>query len=115
MLQPIALLRTVIQGRYVVLLDEPLGALDSMTRTEMQQWMGNVWNKYRWTVLLITHDIREAIYLADRIFIFSDRPASVRSIIEVKIPRPRSLDVFRSDDFLALESRLNFELRKDTD
>ena len=66
MRQRVALLRTVVQHRSVLLLDEPFGALDSLTRTEMQMWLTEVWERYRWTVVLITHDIREAVFLSDR-------------------------------------------------
>jgi ABC-type nitrate/sulfonate/bicarbonate transport system ATPase subunit len=66
MRQRAALLRTVVQECEVLLLDEPFGALDALTRAEMQRWLESVWAQFRWTVLLVTHDVREAVYLADR-------------------------------------------------
>jgi ABC-type nitrate/sulfonate/bicarbonate transport system ATPase subunit len=91
MRQRAALLRTVVQECDVLLLDEPFGALDALTRTEMQRWLESVWERFRWTVLLVTHDVREAVYLADRIYVLSPRPGTVVAEIAVPLPRPRSL------------------------
>lgn len=114
MRQRAALLRTVVQERDVILLDEPFGALDALTRTEMQEWLAQVWGQYRWTVFLITHDIREAIFLSDRVYVLTARPARVRSVVDVPLPRPRSLDVIATDEFLSIERRLVAELREET-
>jgi ABC-type nitrate/sulfonate/bicarbonate transport system ATPase subunit len=103
MRQRAALLRTVVQERGVLLLDEPFGALDALTRAKMQQWVSRMWSEYRWTVLLVTHDVREAVYLSDRIYVFSPRPASVVDCVPVDLPRPRD---FGSASFAALEGRL---------
>ena len=78
MRQRAALLRTVVQDRPVLLLDEPFGALDSMTRTDMQTWLAGVRTRFDWTVLLITHDIREAVFLSDRVVVLGPRPTRVR-------------------------------------
>ena len=91
MRQRAALLRTVVQDCEVLLLDEPLGALDALTRAEMQRWLESVWAQFRWTVVLITHDVREAVYLADRVYVLSARPGTVVAELEVALPRPRSL------------------------
>ena len=93
MRQRAALLRTVVQERRVLLLDEPFGALDSLTRTEMQAWLAGVWSAYGWTVLLITHDIREAVFLSDRVVVLAPRPATVRHEVHVDLPRPRSTGI----------------------
>jgi putative hydroxymethylpyrimidine transport system ATP-binding protein len=106
MRQRAALLRTVVQERSLLLLDEPLGALDSLTRTEMQVWLESVWERYRWTVLLVTHDIREAVYLSDTVYVLSTRPARVVARVEVALPRPRSADLITSSETAALEGRL---------
>lgn len=111
MRQRAALLRTVVQEREVLLLDEPLGALDSLTRTQMQEWLEEVWRRFRWTVLLITHDIREAVYLSDRVYVLTARPGSVRMEVEVDLPRPRSREVVESAAFHALERELMEALR----
>jgi ABC-type nitrate/sulfonate/bicarbonate transport system ATPase subunit len=90
MRQRAALLRTVVQDRPLMLLDEPFGALDSLTRADMQAWLADVWARYGWTVLLVTHDIREAVYLSDRVVVLGPRPAIVRAQVEIDLPRPRS-------------------------
>lgn len=89
MRQRAALLRTIAQGRSVQLLDEPFGALDALTRTQMQTWFETRWRQSRWTTLLVTHDVREAVALSDRIYVLSRRPARVIAEVAVPIPRPR--------------------------
>jgi ABC-type nitrate/sulfonate/bicarbonate transport system ATPase subunit len=90
MRQRAALLRTVVQERDMLLLDEPLGALDALTRTGMQRWLETTWSLHRWTAALITHDVREAVFLSDRIFVLSARPGRVVREVQVPLPRPRS-------------------------
>jgi ABC-type nitrate/sulfonate/bicarbonate transport system ATPase subunit len=106
MRQRAALLRTVVQDRPVLLLDEPFGALDALTRTAMQRWLEGLREAYRWTVLLVTHDVREAIFLSDRIVVFSPRPARVTSTVEVPFPRPRGGALPADPAFAALEAQL---------
>jgi ABC-type nitrate/sulfonate/bicarbonate transport system ATPase subunit len=106
MRQRAALLRTVVQECEVMLLDEPFGALDALTRTEMQRWLERVWEQFRWTVLLITHDVREAVYLADRIYVLSPRPATVVAELAVPLPRPRTLATLGDPQFAHLEAEL---------
>lgn len=89
MRQRAALLRTIVQGRAMQLLDEPFGALDALTRTQMQTWFEARWQAARWTTLLVTHDVREAVALSDRIYVLSRRPARVIAEVTVPIPRPR--------------------------
>ncbi len=93
MRQRAALLRTVVQDRPLLLLDEPFGALDSLTRSDMQAWLADVWARYGWTVLLVTHDIREAVYLSDRVVVLTPRPAKVRAQVGIDLPRPRATGV----------------------
>ncbi len=90
MRQRAALLRTIVQDRAMLLLDEPFGALDALTRTRMQHWLESLWQHHSWTALLITHDVREAVYLSDRIYVMSSRPARILSEIAVPLPRPRT-------------------------
>lgn len=90
MRQRVALLRTVVQERPMLLLDEPFGALDALTRAAMQRWLEGMWRNHRWTALLITHDVREAVLLSDRIYVLSARPARVISEVSVPLPRPRT-------------------------
>lgn len=89
MRQRAALLRTLVQERAVQLLDEPFGALDALTRIQMQTWFEARWRAARWTTLLVTHDVREAVALSDRIYVLSRRPARVIAEITVPVPRPR--------------------------
>jgi ABC-type nitrate/sulfonate/bicarbonate transport system ATPase subunit len=103
MRQRAALLRTVAMERPVLLLDEPFGALDSLTRTQMQLWLAEMWQRHGWTVVLVTHDVREAVFLADSVHVLSARPATVTARIEVDLPRPRTARTFVSERFARLE------------
>ncbi|KFC71285.1 ABC transporter related protein [Devosia sp. LC5] len=89
MRQRAALLRTVVQDRAMLLLDEPFGALDALTRSGMQRWLETMWEHHNWTALLITHDVREAVFLSDRIYVLTERPARVLREIIVPLSRPR--------------------------
>jgi len=105
MRQRVALMRTLAFAKDLMLLDEPFGALDSQTRLEMQQWLLRVWAETQSTVLFITHDIDEAIFLADRVVVMSPRPGRVSEIIDVPLPRPRDVDVLTSETFTTLKRR----------
>ncbi|MFC4944406.1 ABC transporter ATP-binding protein [Pseudonocardia sp. GCM10023141] len=111
MRQRAALLRTVLQDRPVLLLDEPFGALDSLTRTDMQEWLTGVRAQFDWTILMITHDVREAVYLSDRVVVLSPRPAQVHREVLVDLPRPRDVAVITSPQFSAIELELLDALR----
>lgn len=106
MAQRAALARALINHPKVLLLDEPLGALDAFTRMRMQDEVLRIWEARRTTMLLVTHDIDEAIYMSDRIMIMTPRPGKIERTIEVPLTRPRQRD---SADFLRLRSDiLNF-------
>jgi len=100
MRQRAALLRTFLAGREVVLLDEPFRALDSLTRAGMQQWLVQVWEEHRKTILLITHDVDEALFLSDRVYVLSPRPGRVELVVEVDLPRPRSYALITTRPFV---------------
>jgi NitT/TauT family transport system ATP-binding protein len=89
MRQRVAFLRTLLAGRPVLCLDEPFGALDALTRVQMQQWLAGALRREPRTVLLVTHDVEEAALLADRIVLLSARPGRVVATLEVPLPRPR--------------------------
>jgi ABC-type nitrate/sulfonate/bicarbonate transport system ATPase subunit len=90
MRQRVAFLRTLLSGKPVLCLDEPFGALDAITRAEMQGWLSRALEREPRTVVLVTHDVEEAVVLADRVAVLSPRPGRVRAEIEVNLPRPRS-------------------------
>ena len=99
MRQRAALLRTWLTGRDTLLLDEPFGALDALTRRELQNWLLKVWQEFERTVLFITHDVEEAVYLADRVIVFSARPGEVRHELHVNLPRPRHQGMTAAPEF----------------
>jgi NitT/TauT family transport system ATP-binding protein len=90
MRQRVAFLRTLLSGKPVLCLDEPFGALDAITRAEMQGWLGRALEREPRTVVLVTHDVEEAVVLADRVAVLSPRPGHVQADLEVNISRPRS-------------------------
>jgi NitT/TauT family transport system ATP-binding protein len=90
MRQRVAVARTLLAGAPVLCLDEPFGALDAITRAETQRWLADVLAREPRTVLLVTHDVEEAVLLADRVVVLSPRPGRVRATLEVPLPRPRS-------------------------
>jgi NitT/TauT family transport system ATP-binding protein len=89
MRQRVAFLRTLLAGRPVLCLDEPFGALDALTRGQMQRWFADALEREPRTVLLVTHDVEEAVLLADRIVLLSARPGRVVATLPVPLPRPR--------------------------
>jgi len=106
MRQRVALMRTIAAGREVMLLDEPFGALDSQTRIGMQQWLLEIWKEMKRTVMFVTHDVDEAIFLADRVVVMLPRPGRIGWIIDVTIPRPRAMDCLTSETFVEIKRRI---------
>jgi ABC-type nitrate/sulfonate/bicarbonate transport system ATPase subunit len=102
MRQRVAFLRTVVTGSPLLLLDEPFGALDAFTRAETQDWLTELLAREPRTVLLVTHDVEEAILLADRVIVLSSLPASVGTVIPVPFPRPRRREIVTSPAFIEL-------------
>ncbi|HHT98356.1 MAG TPA: ABC transporter ATP-binding protein [Clostridiales bacterium] len=99
MRQRASLLRTYLFSNDIMLLDEPFGGLDAITKRTMQQWLLEVFEDLKASILFITHDIDEAIFLSDKVYVLSERPASVKAEFEVNIARPRSLDTFTCKEF----------------
>ena len=107
MRQRAALMRTILLERDLLLLDEPFGALDAITRFDMQTWLLSIWDDFRRTVLFITHDVEEAIYLSDRVLVMDGPPGTIVDDVEVPIPRPRDhSEVVTSADFAQIKHRL---------
>jgi ABC-type nitrate/sulfonate/bicarbonate transport system ATPase subunit len=99
MRQRAALLRTVMTERDLLLLDEPFGALDALTRRELQDWLLGLWEQLSITVLFITHDVEEALYLGDRVLVFAPRPGRILDTMQVSLPRPRRQGMVASPEF----------------
>ena len=106
MKQRVAIARALAPNPRVLLMDEPFGALDAQTRAQMQAHLLEIWRNVDVTILFITHDLDEAIYLADRILVLKANPGEVQEVIEVSVPRPRTADQFNSPEFLATKRRL---------
>ncbi len=106
MKQRVAIARALANQPKILLMDEPFGALDAQTRCNMQRYLMEIWQNIDITVLFITHDLDEAIYLADRILVLKANPGEVHELIEVPVPQPRSPDQFLSPEFLATKQRL---------
>ncbi len=106
MRQRVAIARALVNQPRILLMDEPFGALDAMTRAKMQAHLLDIWRNIDITVLFITHDLDEAIFLADRILVLKANPGEVQELIEVPVPRPRAFTSTTSPEFLATKARL---------
>ncbi len=106
MKQRVAIARALANQPRILLMDEPFGALDAQTRARMQAYLLEIWKNIDVTILFITHDLDEAVYLADRILVLKAHPGEVQEVIEVPVPHPRSPEQFLSPEFLATKARL---------
>lgn len=106
MKQRAAIARAVANDPQILLMDEPFGALDALTRQVMQEMLTDIWQRYRKTVLFVTHDIDEAIFLGDVIYIMTNRPGRIRTTLQVDLPRPRSFDMVSSPHFAELRNQV---------
>ena len=114
MRQRAAFLRTMLLDQGLVLLDEPFGALDALTRIQMQEWLLDLWNSLGRTIILITHDVDEAILLSDRIYVLTARPGRVKMAVDVELPRPRNYQSITEEAFIELKAELLACLREET-
>ncbi|MBI2369690.1 MAG: ABC transporter ATP-binding protein [Deltaproteobacteria bacterium] len=103
MQQRVNLARALTMDPEILFMDEPFASLDAQTREIMQLELLNIWQQANKTVLFITHQINEAVYLADRVIVFSSRPSRVKEVVEIRLPRPRPLSLKRSKEFLDYE------------
>ena len=106
MKQRAAIARAIANDPQILLMDEPFGALDALTRQVMQEMLTDIWQRYRKTVLFVTHDIDEAIFLGDVIYIMTNRPGRIRITLQVDLPRPRSFDMVSSPHFAELRNQV---------
>lgn len=106
MRQRVAIARALVNEPRILLMDEPFGALDAQTRSRMQTHLIDIWRNVDVTVLFITHDLDEAIFLADRILVLKAHPGEIQEVIEVPVPRPRSSAQFGTPEFLATKARV---------
>jgi ABC-type nitrate/sulfonate/bicarbonate transport system ATPase subunit len=106
MRQRVALMRTLATHNDVLLLDEPFGALDSQTRFEMQQWLLEVWAATGKTVLFVTHDVDEAIFLSDRVVVMSPRPGRIAAEMRIGLARPRDVGMLTAPEFTAVKREI---------
>jgi NitT/TauT family transport system ATP-binding protein len=106
MQQRVNLARALATDPDMLLLDEPFAALDAQTREFMQSELLRIWGETRKTALFITHDIKEAVYLADRVMVFTQRPGRVKACVNIDLPRPRELSIKREARFLAYEDEI---------
>ncbi|MGE7835992.1 ABC transporter ATP-binding protein [Viridibacillus arvi] len=112
MKQRVAFIRALLSKQNLLCLDEPFSALDEFTRIEMQKWLLSVWEENRKSILFVTHSIEEAIFLADRIYILTKRPATIKKEIKVPFARPREESLLNTNEFFQLKQKL-FNLLKD--
>jgi NitT/TauT family transport system ATP-binding protein len=106
MKQRVAIARALATQPRVLLMDEPFGALDAQTRAKMQAYLHEIWKNIDITIVFITHDLDEAIYLADRVLVLKAHPGEVQELIEVPVPQPRSPEQTLSPEFLATKKHL---------
>jgi NitT/TauT family transport system ATP-binding protein len=115
MRQRVGIARVLIMQPKVLLMDEPFGSLDAQTRMLMQELLLRVWERHHQTVLFITHDIEEALLLADRVCVMTARPGRIKKNIDVRIPRPRAIEVTTSPEFNALRREVLALIREESE
>ena len=114
MKQRVGIVRALATGPKVLLLDEPFGALDAQTRVIMQQILTNMWQRLKISVLFVTHDIDEAIFLSDRVYCMTARPGTIKAEIKIPLERPRQQSMMMSSEFLALRRGLMSLIREES-
>jgi NitT/TauT family transport system ATP-binding protein len=106
MKQRVAIARALANDPKVLLMDEPFGALDALTRASAQRFLTEIWEQHRRTIAFVTHDIDEAIFLGDTVFVMSPRPGRLREVISIDIPRPRTLEAVGTPRFGELKQQI---------
>jgi NitT/TauT family transport system ATP-binding protein len=114
MKQRVGIIRALATGPKVLLLDEPFGSLDAQTRLIMQQILTNMWQRLKTSVLFVTHDIDEAIFLSDRVYCMTARPGTIKAEVAIPLERPRQQSMMMSSEFLALRRGLMSLIREES-
>ncbi len=106
MKQRVSFIRSVMSPQSLILLDEPFSALDEFTRLDMQKWLLSIWSEHKKSILFITHNIEEALFLSDRIIVFSERPTSIKAEFTVPFSRPRKEELLLTDEFFQWKRKI---------
>lgn len=114
MQQRVGIARVLVNEPRVMLMDEPFGALDAQTRLMMQELLLEIWQEVKTTVVFVTHDIDEAVFMADRIFVMTSRPGEIKAEVKVPLPRPRSPEVLTSPAFSELKRQCMAMVREES-
>jgi len=114
MKQRVAIARALANDPEILLMDEPFGALDAQTRSVMQELLLSVWDESHKTILFVTHDVEEAIFIGDTVYVMTARPGKIKARIEVKLPAERTYDVKLSDDFLRVKREIMELIREES-
>ena len=113
MKQRVAIARALSYKPKLLLMDEPFGALDALTRVQMQELLTEVWERERLTVIFVTHDVEEAVFLSDRIFVMSSNPGRIKKVYDVSLPRPRTPQTHKLPEFVDLQAEVLASIRSE--
>lgn len=111
MKQRVAFIRSLLSPQSIICLDEPFSALDELTRMDMQNWLLSIWSEHQKSVLFVTHNIEEALFLSDRILVLSEKPARITAEFHVPFPRPRKEMLYLTDKFIHIKREIYHVLR----
>jgi len=114
MKQRVAIARALSYRPRLLLMDEPFGALDALTRHHMQELLTRIWERHRLTVLFITHDVEEAVYLSDRVAVMSNRPGRIKLVVPIDLPRPRRYDMLSTPEYQRLHRTVLDSIRAES-
>ena len=114
MRQRVAIARALVYKPSILLMDEPFGALDAQTRGMMQELLLKIWEDHKVTVVFVTHDVDEAIFLADRVVVLASRPGRIKNDMQIKLDRPRSYEVFTDPNFIAYKREILSDIREES-
>ncbi|MCF2970501.1 ABC transporter ATP-binding protein [Synechococcus sp. Nb3U1] len=114
MQQRASIIRALVNSPSVLLMDEPFAALDAQTRHMMQELLLDIWQEFQPTIIFVTHDIDEAVFLSDRIFVMGTNPGRIKAKVPISLPRPRYIDVKLTGEFLSLNRQIFDLIREET-